>query len=133
MTASELNDKSFTIEQMYKAFELGGYIENEDFKDNFQEYLQSLKQKERKVEIEIDLKKELLEFLEANNNFGIEEPEKVVDLYIEVYKEGKSENYFTNLESDSYILLCGEFIQDPTTTSSKCMCGRYKWEHPIKK
>ena len=31
------------------------------------------------------------------------------------------------------ILLCGEFIQDPTTTSSKCMCGRYKWEHPTKK
>ena len=79
------------------------------------------------------LKKELLKFLEANNNFGIEEPEKVVDLYIEVYKEGKSENYFMNLESDPYILLCGEYIQDPRTTSSKCMCGRYKWEHPTKK
>lgn len=79
------------------------------------------------------LKKELLEFLEANNNFGIEEPEKIVDLYIEVYKEGNGENYFTNLESDPYILLCGEFIQDPTSTSSKCICGRYKWEHPTKK
>ena len=31
------------------------------------------------------------------------------------------------------ILLCGEFIQDPTTTYSKCMCGRYFWEHPTKK
>jgi hypothetical protein len=35
----------------------------------------------------MDLKKELLEFLEANNNFGLEEPEKVVDIYIEVYKK----------------------------------------------
>jgi hypothetical protein len=33
----------------------------------------------------------------------------------------------------SDILLCGEFIQDPTTTYSKCMCGRYFWEHPTKK
>lgn len=43
----------------------------------------------------MDLKKELLEFLEANNNFGLEEAEKVVDIYIEVYKEGKGINYFT--------------------------------------
>jgi hypothetical protein len=35
----------------------------------------------------MDLKKELLEFLEANNNFGLKEPEKVVDIYIEVYKK----------------------------------------------
>lgn len=35
----------------------------------------------------MDLKKELLEFLEANNNFGLEEPEKVVDIYIKVYKK----------------------------------------------
>jgi len=69
----------------------------------------------------MNLKKELLEFLEANNNFGMEQPEKVVDLYIEVYKEVKSEN-----------ILCGEFIQDPTTTSSKCICGVYWWEHPTK-
>lgn len=46
----------------------------------------------------MDLKKELLEFLEANNNFGIEEPEKVVDIYIEVYKEGKGINYFKKHE-----------------------------------
>lgn len=46
----------------------------------------------------MDLKKELLEFLEANNNFGIEEPEKVVDIYIEVYKEGKAINYFKKHE-----------------------------------
>ena len=80
----------------------------------------------------MDLKKELLEFLEANNNFGISNPEKVVDLYIEVYKEGKSNNYFTNLETCANIL-CGEFIQDPTTTSSKCICGVYWWEHHPKK
>jgi hypothetical protein len=80
------------------------------------------------------LKKELLEFLEANNNFGVEEPEKVVDLYIKVYKEGKSENYFMNLETGENIL-CEEFIldPDPTITSTKCICGRYWWEHPTKK
>ena len=49
----------------------------------------------------MDLKKELLEFLEANNDFGLEEPEKVVDIYIAVYKEGKSDGYFINLKSES--------------------------------
>ena len=44
-----------------------------------------------------------------------------VEYYNEIYK------------SDPYITLCGEFILDPRTTSSKCICGRYKWEHPIKK
>lgn len=44
-----------------------------------------------------------------------------VEYYNEIYK------------SDSYITLCGEFILDPRTTSSKCICGRYKWEHPTKK
>jgi hypothetical protein len=44
----------------------------------------------------MDLRKELLEFLEANNNFGLEEPEKIVDIYIDVYKEGKSENIILN-------------------------------------
>jgi hypothetical protein len=42
----------------------------------------------------MDLKKELLKFLEANNDFGLEEPEKVVDLYIIVYKEDRSDDYF---------------------------------------
>ena len=80
------------------------------------------------------LKKELLEFLEANNNFGLEQPEKIVDIYIEVYKEGKGINYFKKHELNKLdILLCGEFIQDPRTTYSKCMCGRYFWEHPTKK
>jgi hypothetical protein len=46
----------------------------------------------------MDLKKELLEFLEANNNFGLEEPEKVIDLYIQVYKEGLGINYFKQQE-----------------------------------
>lgn len=45
----------------------------------------------------MDLKKELLEFLEANNNFGLEEPEKIVDIYISVYKEGKGVGYFNQL------------------------------------
>jgi hypothetical protein len=46
----------------------------------------------------MDLKKELLEFLEANNNFGLEEPEKLVDIYIKVYKEGLGINYFKKQE-----------------------------------
>jgi hypothetical protein len=46
----------------------------------------------------MDLKKELLEFLEANNNFGLEEPEKLVDIYIKVYKEGLGINYFKQQE-----------------------------------
>ena len=35
-----------------------------------------------------ELKQELLEFLEANNNFGLEQPEEIVDSYLFVYKEG---------------------------------------------
>jgi hypothetical protein len=50
----------------------------------------------------MDLKKELLEFLEANNNFGLEEPEKIVDIYIDVYKEGKSENIILNNKNNEY-------------------------------
>lgn len=46
----------------------------------------------------MNLKKELLEFLEANNNFGLEQPEKIVDIYIEVCKEGKGINYFKKHE-----------------------------------
>ena len=46
----------------------------------------------------MDLKKELLEFLDAYNNFDIEEPEKIVDIYIEVCKEGKGINYFKQHE-----------------------------------
>lgn len=34
-----------------------------------------------------ELKKELLDFLEANNNFGLQQPEKIVDTYISAYKE----------------------------------------------
>lgn len=37
-----------------------------------------------------------------------------------------------NLKSEPNIILCGEFIQNPTTSSTKCICGRYEWEHPIK-
>jgi hypothetical protein len=51
--------------------------------------------KQKKI-VTMDLRKELLEFLEANNNFGLEEPEKIVDIYIDVYKEGKSENIILN-------------------------------------
>jgi hypothetical protein len=55
----------------------------------------------------MDLKKELLEFLEANNNFGLEDPEKVVDLYIEVYNK---EPYIT-----SFVGCDGKIIyNDPT-------------------
>ncbi len=36
----------------------------------------------------MNLKKELLQFLEANNDFGLEEPEKIVDIYIESYFNG---------------------------------------------
>lgn len=46
----------------------------------------------------MDLKKELLEFLEANNNFGLEQPEKIVDIYIEVCKKEKGINYFKKHE-----------------------------------
>jgi hypothetical protein len=53
--------------------------------------------KQKKI-VTMDLRKELLEFLEANNNFGLEEPEKVVDLYIQVYKEGLGINYFKQQE-----------------------------------
>lgn len=35
-----------------------------------------------------ELKQELLDFLEANNNFGLEQPEEIVDSYLFVYKEG---------------------------------------------
>ena len=37
----------------------------------------------------IVLKKELLDFLEANNNFGLEQPEEMVDSYISIYKDQK--------------------------------------------
>ena len=31
----------------------------------------------------------------------------------------------------SPVILCGQFIVDPTTSSATmCMCGRNKWEHP---
>ncbi len=42
-------------------------------------YISELEKSSTENETDIDLKKELLEFLEANNNFGLEEPEKVVD------------------------------------------------------
>ncbi len=35
----------------------------------------------------MDLKKELLEFLEANNNFGLQQPLEIVDTYISEYKK----------------------------------------------
>jgi hypothetical protein len=47
----------------------------------------------------MDLRKELLEFLEANNNFGMSNPEKIVDLYIAIYKEGVDDDYFIKLKS----------------------------------
>lgn len=37
----------------------------------------------------IVLKKELLDFLEANNNFGLEQPQEIVDSYISIYKDQK--------------------------------------------
>ena len=37
----------------------------------------------------MELKKELLDFLEANNNFGLEQPEEMVDSYISIYKDQK--------------------------------------------
>jgi hypothetical protein len=57
--------------------------------------------KQKKI-VTMDLRKELLEFLEANNNFGLEEPEKIVDIYIDVYKEGKSENIILNNKNNEY-------------------------------
>ena len=41
----------------------------------------------------IVLKKELLDFLEANNNFGLEQPEEMVDSYISIYKDQKEMNF----------------------------------------
>lgn len=36
--------------------------------------------------------------------------------------------------TDFKIMLCGHFEPDPTTSSTtKCKCGREKWEHPQKK
>ncbi len=61
-------------------------------------YISELEKSSTENETDIDLKKELLEFLEANNNFGLEEPEKVVDIYIKVYKEGLGVNYFKQQE-----------------------------------
>lgn len=58
----------------------------------------------------MDLKKELLEFLEANNNFGLEEPEKIVDIYISVYKEGKGVGYFNQLPPKSESCSCDNGI-----------------------
>jgi predicted RNA-binding protein Jag len=45
-------NKTFTLENMNKAFELGKDVEREDCNDNFQEYLQSLQQP---TEIEVDI------------------------------------------------------------------------------
>jgi len=61
-------------------------------------YISELEKSSTENKIDVDLKKELLEFLEANNNFGLEEPEKVVDIYIRVYKEGLGVNYFKQQE-----------------------------------
>ncbi len=61
-------------------------------------YISELEKSSTENETDIDLKKELLEFLEANNNFGLEEPEKIVDIYIKVYKEGLGVNYFNQQE-----------------------------------
>ena len=45
-------NKTFTLENMNKAFELGKDVEREDCNDNFQEYLQSLQQQ---TEIDVDM------------------------------------------------------------------------------
>jgi hypothetical protein len=45
-------DKLFTLEDMYKAFELGKDVEREYCNDNFQKYLQSLQQP---IEIDVDI------------------------------------------------------------------------------
>ena len=70
------------------------------------------------------LKAELLEFLEANNNFGLEDPEGIVDSYLEVYKK-------KSVKKSGKIFTCSFFTPDGIDTSfTKCICGAPKHVHP---
>ena len=72
----------------------------------------------------MNLKAELLEFLEANNNFGLEDPEGTVDTYLEVYKK-------ESVNKSGKILTCGFFTPDGRDTSfTMCICGAPKYLHP---
>jgi hypothetical protein len=59
-------------------------------------------------------------FFECGRNFQLTGEGTFEEVYNETFK------------SEPNIILCGEFIQDPTTSSTKCICGRFEWEHPIK-
>ena len=62
------------------------------------------------TEINMNLKAELLEFLEANNNFGLDEKdvEPIVDIYLEAYEKkncqcGEEATAGYDTETDSFI------------------------------
>ena len=87
-------------------------------------YISELEKSSTENETDIDLKKELLEFLEANNNFGLEEPEKIVDIYIKVYKEGLGVNYFNQQEQPKPI------EEGKTKSNSKPFTGKGRQAPP---
>lgn len=53
-TAQSLNDNMFSLENMNEAFRLGHDVEREDCKENYLNYIQSLKQNSWQVEIEVE-------------------------------------------------------------------------------
>ena len=59
----------------------------------------------------MELKKELLEFLEANNLFGLEDRENaegVVDSYLKVYKKQLTLTDVGNCQFEAYAVFCIE-------------------------
>tara|TARA_R110000823_G_scaffold122155_2_gene247396 strand:- start:625 stop:858 length:234 start_codon:yes stop_codon:yes gene_type:complete len=59
----------------------------------------------------MELKKELLEFLEANNLFGLEDRENaegVVDSYLKVYKKQLTLTDVGNCQFEAYATFCIE-------------------------
>ena len=84
-----------------------------------------------------EMEKEQRSYSEEDVRLAYFQGEK--DSYIKGGQTKEMENEFIQSLKQKHelnkldILLCGEFIQDPRTTYSKCMCGRYFWEHPTKK
>lgn len=67
-----------------------------------------------------------------NTHSGLRKSEwndKTVKEYAEYYHQEQ-------LKAEMLVMSCTFFIQDPdncnTSSSTKCTCGREKWEHPIK-
>ena len=89
------------------------------------------------VEQAKEMEKEQRSYSEEDVRLAYFQGEK--DSYIKGGQTKEMENEFIQSLKQKHelnkldILLCGEFIQDPRTTYSKCMCGRYFWEHPTKK